>query len=125
MKILIVDDSVFLREKLIMALYEMDNTILTREEHTIDGGESAFYSFNPDLVILEIDLLPESGILLLRKIKESSSIAVVIIFTDHATEEIKSKYLEAGADYFFDKCKEYREMLEVIRNLVIHKKLNN
>jgi DNA-binding response OmpR family regulator len=123
MKILIVDDSVFLREKLIKALNEMDNTILTREEHTIDGGESTFLSFNPDLVILEVDLLPESGITLLSKIKASSAISVVIIFTDHATEELKTKYLEAGADYFFDKCKNYKELLEVIRSLVKQHKL--
>ena len=124
MTILIIDNSVFLREKLVKAFYEIDNTLLIREESTFDSGESAFNSYNPDLVILEIDLKSNGGIALLRKMKRTSPASVVIIFTDYSTEEFKLKYLQAGADYFFDKCKEYRELLEVIRNLVIHKKLN-
>jgi DNA-binding response OmpR family regulator len=122
MTVLIIDNSVFLREKLVKAFYEIDNTLLIREESTFDSGESAFNSCKPDLVILEIDLLSNGGMSLLRKMKITSPASVVIIFTDHSTEEFKTKYLQAGADYFFDKCKQYREMLEVTRNLVINKR---
>lgn len=125
MTILIIDNSVFLREKLVKTFYEIDNTLLIREESTFDSGESAYNSYKPDLVILEIDLLSNGGMSLLRKMKRTSPASVVIIFTDYSTEKFKSKYLQAGADYFFDKCKEYREMMEVIRILVINKKLNN
>ena len=123
MKILIIDNSVFLREKLVKAFYEIDNTLLVREESAFNDGELAFNSYNPDLVILEIDLLSKGGISLLRKMKTTSPDSVVIIFTDHSTEEFKTKYLQAGADYFFDKCKNYKELLEVIRSLVKQHKL--
>jgi DNA-binding response OmpR family regulator len=114
MTILIIDNSVFLREKLVENFYEIDNTLLIREESTFHSGESAFNTYKPDLVILEIDLLSHGGMSLLRKMKRNSPATVVIIFTDYSTGEFKSKYLQAGADYFFDNCKEYREMLEVV-----------
>ena len=123
MTILIIDNSVFLREKLVENFYEIDNTLLIREESTFHSGESAFNTYKPDLVILEIDLLSHGGMSLLRKMKRTSPASVVIIFTDHSTEEFKTKYLQAGADYFFDKCKNYKELLEVIRSLVKQHKL--
>jgi DNA-binding response OmpR family regulator len=122
MKILIIDDSLFLRDKLHKAIHEIDQSIEIREEQTFSNGESTSCSFAPDLVIFEIDLESEGGMTLLRKMNAVSRDTRVIIFTDHSTDEFKTKYLQAGADYFFDKCKEYREMLDVIRNLVIHKK---
>jgi len=123
MTILIIDNSVFLREKLVENFYEIDNTLLIREESTFHSGESAFNTYKPDLVILEIDLLSHGGMSLLRKMKRNSPATVVIIFTDYSTGEFKSKYLQAGADYFFDKCKNYKELLEVTRNLVKQHKL--
>ena len=123
MKILIIDNSLFLREKLVKAFFEIDNTLLMKEASTFEEGDAAFYSFDPDLVILEIDLLSNGGMSLLRKMKRNSPATVVIIFTDYSTGEFKTKYLQAGADYFFDKCKNYKEMLEVIRNLVQQHKL--
>jgi len=119
MKILIIDNSLFLREKLVKAFFEMDNTLLMKEASTFEEGDAAFSSFDPDLVILEIDLLSHGGMPLLRKMKRNSPATVVIIFTDYSTGEFKSKYLQAGADYFFDNCKEYREMLEVVRTLIM------
>jgi len=123
MKILIIDNSLFLREKLVKAFFEIDNTLLMKEASTFEEGDAAFYSFDPDLVILEIDLLSNGGMSLLRKMKRNSPATLVIIFTDYSTGEFKTKYLQAGADYFFDKCKNYKEMLEVIRNLVQQHKL--
>lgn len=118
MKILIVDDSIFFREKLKKALYVMDNAMLIREEVTFEDGKSAFSSYNPDLVILEIELQGKSGIKLLKEIRSLSISTTILLFTHHLSEEFKSNCLENGADYFFDKCKNYRQMLEVINSLV-------
>lgn len=116
MKILIVDDSVFFREKLKEAINSMDITILILEELTYEGGKRAFSYYNPDLVILEIELQGKSGINLLQEIKSSSLPCMVIIFTDYSSEEFKVNCLENGADYFFDKGKTYVELLEIIRS---------
>lgn len=118
MKILIIDDSVFFREKLKKAIYSMDNTILILEENTYESVKLALSNHNPDLVIFEIELQGKSGIKLLRKIKSSSPTCIVIVFTNYSSEEFRANCLENGADYFFDKCKNYKELLEVLRSLI-------
>ena len=116
MKILIVDDSAYFREKLKEAISSMDMSILILEELTYESGKLAFSDYNPDLVILEIELQGKSGIKLLQEIKSSSHPCIVIIFTDFLSEEFKANCLENGADYFFDKGKTYAELFEIIRS---------
>lgn len=116
MKILIIDDSVFFREKLKKAINSMDMTILILEELSYESGKHAFEYHHPDLVILEIELQGKSGIELLQEIKSSSLPCMVIVFTNYSSEEFKANCLENGADYFFDKSKTYVELLEIIRS---------
>ena len=115
MKILIIDDSVFFREKLKKAINSMDMTILILEELTYESGKLAYAYHHPDLVILEIELQGKSGIKLRQEIKSSSLPCMVIIFTNYSSEEFKANCLENGADYFFDKGKTYSELLGIIR----------
>jgi DNA-binding response OmpR family regulator len=119
MKILIIDDSVFFREKLKKAIYCMDISILILEESTYESGKLVFSNQNPDLVILEIELQGKSGIKLLQEIKSSSLTCIFVVFTNYSSEEFKANCLENGADYFFDKCKNYGELLGLIRNQAI------
>ena len=117
MKILIVDDSVFFLEKLKKAIHSIDNNVLFLEELSFEGGEYAISCHKPDLVILEIELQGKSGIKLLKEIRSLSISTTVILFTHHLSDDFKSICIEHGADYFFDKCKNYRQMLEVINSL--------
>jgi DNA-binding response OmpR family regulator len=95
----------------------MDITMLILEEPTFESGKLAFSNHNPDLVILEIELQGKSGIKLLKEIKSSSLPCIVIVFTNYSSEEFKANCLANGADYFFDKCKNYKDLIELIRNL--------
>jgi two-component system response regulator DevR len=117
MTILVIDDSVFFREKLKKAINSMDITMLILEELTFKSGKVAFSYYNPDLVILDIELQGKSGIKLLKEIKSSSLTCIVIVFTNYSSEEFKANCLANGADYFFDKCKNYKELIELIRTL--------
>lgn len=96
----------------------MDITVLILEENTYESVKLALSNHNPDLIILEIELQGKSGIKLLQKIKSSSPTCIVIVFTNYSSEEFKENCLENGADYFFDKGKNYLELLEVLRSQV-------
>lgn len=118
MKILIIDESVFVREKLKSDLAAIDSSVTIKEETKFDHCLSSVSSFRPHLVILEMDLLNENGMKQLKKIKASPFSPVLIIFTSHSTDQFKIRYLEAGADYFFDKCKEYNKIIELTTEMV-------
>jgi DNA-binding NarL/FixJ family response regulator len=68
----------------------------------------------PDVIILDVQMRNGGGIELLKNIKQMNPTSHVIVLTNEAYPEIRNRCLDAGADYFFDKSTEYREMVTVL-----------
>jgi two-component system response regulator YesN len=115
MSVLIVDDSEALRRWLKEALTQIRTDL---EFHEAASGEEALRIFSSemhDIVILDISLPDISGIEVLKEIKSSDPGTRVIIFTSYPSAEFRERCIAIGADYFFDKCKDYRDILELFR----------
>ena len=115
MSVLIVDDSEALRRWLKEALTQIRTDL---EFYEAASGEEALRVFSSemhDIVILDISLPDISGIEILKEIKSSDPGIRVIIFTSYPSAEFRERCLAIGADYFFDKCKDYRNILELFR----------
>lgn len=73
---------------------------------------------HPDVVLLDIQLQHSSGFQVLKDIKSRPDDSIVIIvFTNFAYPQYERKYLEAGADYFFDKSTQFDEVTKVLEHL--------
>lgn len=103
MKLIVVDDSKILQSRLLKNLMKVDKNIRIRQAFNCKNALELFSAFNPDAVILDIDLPDGSGIDLLQKFKKEDPGAEVIIFTNYPTSEFKEKCLQLGADQFIDK----------------------
>jgi len=68
---------------------------------------------HPDAVILDIKLVAGNGIGVLNYIKSGTPGTMVIMLTNHSTEEYRK--LCGNADYFFDKTTEFMRVPEVLR----------
>ena len=115
MSVLIVDDSETLRKRLKEALTLIRTDL---EFYEASSGEEALRvisSEKHDIVILDISLPDLSGIEILKEIKMSDPGTRVIIFTSYPSAEFKERCISFGADYFFDKCRDYRNILELFR----------
>jgi len=115
MSVLIVDDSETLRRRLKEALILIRTDL---EFYEASSGEEALRVFSSemqDIVILDISLPDISGIEILKEIKISDPGTRVIIFTSYPSAEFRDRCIALGADYFFDKCKDYRNILELFR----------
>jgi two-component system response regulator YesN len=115
MSVLIVDDSEILRRRLKEALSLIRTDL---EFYEASSGEEALKVFSSemhDIVILDISLPDISGIEILKEIKISDPGTRVIIFTSFPSAEFRERCIAFGADYFFDKCKDYRNILELFR----------
>ena len=113
MSVLIVDDSEALRRWLKEALTQIRTDL---EFYEAASGEEALRVFSSemhDIVILDISLPDISGIEVLKEIKSSDPDTRVIIFTSYPSAEFRERCIAIGADYFFDKCKDYRDILEL------------
>ena len=114
MKVLIVDDSTLVRERLAGLLSELGNVELVDQAGS--GGEAlaAMQRSRPDVVILDIRMPGGNGIQLLKAIKSGAASPVVIVFTAFPFPQYRKKCLEAGADFFFDKDTGFERIVEAL-----------
>ena len=56
MKVIVVDDSKLLQSRLMMELMKVDRTLSIRQAFNCKDALELFSLFNPDVVILDIDL---------------------------------------------------------------------
>jgi DNA-binding NarL/FixJ family response regulator len=72
---------------------------------------------NPDVIILDIKLPGNNGIDILRILKSEKLVPIVIIFTNYPYPEYRQLCSELGADYFFDKSREFSMLIKTIRKI--------
>jgi YesN/AraC family two-component response regulator len=125
MKILIADDSKLIRDR-IVGLIDKTSTRHVVEQ-AVDGLETLekFYSFEPDLIILDIHMPHKNGLQVLEDISNSESHPVILIFTNYNYPQYKKKCLSLGADRFFVKSTEFEEMFSIINQLISKKPVSS
>ncbi|MCT1367539.1 MULTISPECIES: MtrAB system response regulator MtrA [Kocuria] len=111
-RILVVDDD--------EALSEMVGIVLSNEGYEptfCDAGDravSAFESYDPDLILLDLMLPGMSGIDVCERIREVSDVPVIMLTAKSDTEDVV-RGLEAGADDYIAKPFKPAELLARIR----------
>jgi DNA-binding NarL/FixJ family response regulator len=115
MKVLVVDDSTTVRQRIVTLVREIAGIELVAEARNVAGALDMFERITPDLVILDLNLPGRSGIELLPILKTRVAPLVVVVLTNHAGNEYARRCRELGADYFFDKSKQFQKAIEVVR----------
>lgn len=118
-KILLVDDSMIVRERLKLLLSEAVPEAVLFEARDWSEGKHVFEKNRPDAVILDIHLPDGNGIDLLALIKTISPSVHVIILTNYAYAQYDHKCKSLGADHFLDKSKEHDRIFEIFKNLAL------
>ena len=116
-KVVLVDDSATVRERIKMLLAEVPGLEVAGEAAQADEALSVYRRVNPDVVILDIRMPGGNGIGVLREIKRGCPAPVVIMLTNFATPEHRSVCLAAGADHFLDKSTEFSAVLDILQEL--------
>jgi CheY-like chemotaxis protein len=112
-RVLVVDDSPAIRMRLITLLGEVDGLDLFEAS----GGDEALRSLAVDavdVVLLDLQMPGRTGLDVLPSIKASVPSPIVIVLTGHPTEHHERLCLAMGADYFFDKSKDFARVLELL-----------
>ncbi|MFC2084204.1 response regulator transcription factor [Bacteroidota bacterium] len=124
MKILIVDDSKLLRERLLNLISEISGVeVVGTAENALSGYNSAKILL-PDIAIVDISMPGGGGIKLLQQIKKDLPSVVVIILTNYPFPKYREKCNELGADYFFSKLKDIDNLTKLIGELSTQRTLN-
>jgi two-component system chemotaxis response regulator CheY len=114
-RIYIVDDSVKLRKTLCELLADVDSVQVIGQAG--DAGEALddIRVLKPDAVLLDIRLPGKNGIQLLGEIKELQPDITVVIMTNYDYPQYRQQSIRAGADHFFNKTREFENIIEVLK----------
>jgi two-component system, NtrC family, response regulator AtoC len=113
-KILIVDDEEMIRSMLKQAFNEWGYESFAVDN--VSSAAAAYESFQPSIVLMDINLPDGSGLDALREIKGRYEDAVVIMFTSDVVIENTISALRGGAYDFIGKPINFDELQVTIRN---------
>lgn len=122
MKILIVDDSYLLCDRLRDALLQINGIEISGIATNGADALQMIKTKNPDFVILDIRMRGMSGITVLEKMKEQGSKSRVCIFTNYPYKQYREKCMKEGADYFFNKNEDLHTMIDLLTKQANRKK---
>jgi len=113
-KVLIVEDSDVVREKIKELLSELENVTVVAETDSSAGAIELGMLHKPDVIILDLKLIgSDTGFTVLRKLKKIHPDMVTIVISNYNSVPYRRKLMELGADYFFDKSNEFDEIVKV------------
>lgn len=117
MKVLVVDDAMFMR-KMIRSMLEKDGHTVVAEASNGKEAVSLYEKHRPDLVTMDITMPEMDGLTALKHIKEIDSKAVVIMCSAMGQQSVVLEGIKNGAQDFLVKPFNEQRVLESIRKLM-------
>jgi len=115
---LIIDDSEIIRDRLAEILIEINGVKEVGKAASAGVGLTLATTTKPLLVVLDISMPDICGIEILEKIKKIEPAPVIAVLTNYPYPSYRSRCLELGADYFFDKSSEFNEIKYIMKELI-------
>jgi len=112
-KVFIVDDSQIIRDRLIARLKDIPGIKSIGSASNVTTAFIALSNETPDVAIVDLQLPDGCGIDILASIKKNHAGTIVIMLTNYPYALIKSRCIELGADYFFDKSNEFENVFKI------------
>ncbi len=115
LRVFLVEDSPILRERLIESLTAPGSIEVCGLADT-EAAALAWLEREPwDALVLDLQLKQGSGLGVLRALKDRRRAETcIIVLTNFAIPQYRSKSLQLGADHFFDKSRDYTRVKDVL-----------
>lgn len=117
MKLFIADDSDMVRERLSMLLSQLDDVEVVGHADTVQNAISGIQRLKPDVVVLDMKMPGGCGVDVLEYVRRDGPGPVVIMLTNYPYPQYKQRCIKAGADFFFDKSREFEMAIQAIKRL--------
>ena len=116
MKILLVDDSVFMRNMIKNVLKDQNHEIF--EAGNADEGIQKYRESKPDVVFLDVVMPGKSGVDALKEIKTEDPNAYIVMCTSvGGQQQVVDDAVQAGAADFITKPFKPEDILNVVNNM--------
>jgi DNA-binding NarL/FixJ family response regulator len=117
MKILLVENSRVLRDRLREIISAIPQAVLVAETDSEDEARGLLDQHRPEVAVIDLCLSGGSGLSLLGHARAVNQATTLIVLTNFAQAEYRAKCVELGANYFFDKSRDMRAFTHLLADL--------
>jgi DNA-binding NarL/FixJ family response regulator len=117
MKMLLVEDSVLLRDVLLETIGHIKNIFVAGTAPTQQNAISQLDKMAFDIVLLDIELAQGNGFEVIKHIQKETyafKVPILMMLTNHAHAYYRNLATELGVHYFFDKSMDFELAIESI-----------
>ncbi len=116
-QVFIVDDSASIRERLAQALARLPGVTLVGEAAGAAEAVAGILRTRPDSVLLDLNLMGQTGLDVMRAICPSAPEIAFVVLTNHSESQYRDACMKAGARYFLDKSEDFDRVPGVIAEI--------
>ncbi len=121
LKIVTVDDSRVVAERLKFILNEIDYVEILGNAHSVSTALGLIHQEEPNVVILDIhleeDVSEGNGMNLLIRLRKQYPKLKIIVFTNLSELHYRITCLANGANYFFDKSNDFIKISDTLKKI--------
>jgi DNA-binding NarL/FixJ family response regulator len=117
MRVLVVDDVAAVRSRLVALLGEVVGIDDIAEASDADEALCIARTTSPEVIVLDLHLRGMSGIALLPRLRAEHVGALVIVLTNDPSDHHRRQCVASGADFFFDKSRDFDRVADVLCEL--------
>ena len=117
-RIFLVDDHPLVREWLTHLIHQQPDLVVCGEADTASGALEAILRLKPDVAIVDISLKDQSGIELIKNLKQMGSPAQVIVLSMHDEALYAERVLRAGARGYIMKRETAKKVIAAVRQVL-------
>ena len=123
LRVVIVEDSAIIRARLAESLTEIPNLEIVGLAETEQEAVALLRETDWDATVLDLQLRKGTGLGVLKALAliPKPAHSKVIVFTNYAFPQYRERSLSLGADYFFDKSREFHRVRDVLSDLAVDK----
>ncbi len=119
LRVFLVEDSALIRERLGEDIASAGRIEVVGYAETETAAIAALHELHCDVIILDLDLRQGNGFEVLKSVRaeRTGPRPLVIVFTNYVYPHYRNQSVRWGADFFFDKARDFERVREVIQDL--------
>lgn len=117
MKILIVDDSKEIRDRIFRLIVTKTSFTKVLQAETLQQAKKIISEETPEVLLLDIQLPDGTAFDILDSIDRTTYSPTIIILTNYNLPSYREEAREKGASYFFDKSTEFLDLRDTLQSL--------
>ena len=119
LRVFVIEDSPNVLDSLLVFLHIPGQVEIVGLADTEDEAVAAILAGSIDAIIVDLNLREGNGLAVIEKVRRAGLTPMprIIVFTNHASPEIKQRALQLGADFVLDKSAAQDELRNTLQTL--------